>query len=116
MTPPDIASVHYPADGRVVLMFTLPAEAPAFAGHFPGHPVLPGVVQLDWAIRLASRYLGVDQAVAREFQVKFRHIIPSDLPITLSLYRDDARQRLDMEYRVGGEIASTARIRLERCP
>ncbi|HEX4330582.1 MAG TPA: hypothetical protein VH040_00465 [Usitatibacter sp.] len=33
----------------------LPSDHPAFAGHFPGHPILPGVVLLSEALaRIAS--------------------------------------------------------------
>ncbi len=32
------------------LSFTIPADHPALPGHFPGHPVVPGVVLLDHAI------------------------------------------------------------------
>ncbi len=32
------------------LSFTIPADHPALPGHFPGHPIVPGVVLLDHAI------------------------------------------------------------------
>lgn len=36
----------------------VPADHPAFAGHFPGRPIVPGVVLLDRAILFAEELLG----------------------------------------------------------
>ena len=36
----------------------VPADHPAFAGHFPGHPIVPGVVLLDRAVQMAQRLRG----------------------------------------------------------
>ncbi|SMF93302.1 FabA-like domain-containing protein [Methylomagnum ishizawai] len=35
--------------------FTIPQQHPALAGHFPGRPIVPGVVVLDEVLALLAR-------------------------------------------------------------
>lgn len=44
---------------------------PALAGHFPGMPVVPGVVLLDHALQAIGAALGADLSACRIASVKF---------------------------------------------
>lgn len=41
---------------------TIPVDHPAFAGHFPGMPIVPGVVLLDEAMHAIADAIGHDGA------------------------------------------------------
>jgi 3-hydroxyacyl-[acyl-carrier-protein] dehydratase len=46
-------------------------DHPAIPGHFPGNPVVPGVLILNELIEAASRWLGPDVRIRRLRQAKF---------------------------------------------
>lgn len=43
------------------LPLTIAATHPAFAGHFPSRPVVPGVVLLDESLRAIASHFGIDR-------------------------------------------------------
>jgi len=45
------------------------ADHPVFSGHFPGHPIVPGVLLLDWAQAAIEEHLG--QCVQALAEAKF---------------------------------------------
>ena len=66
MIPP-LASESLTADG-LRWTFAVPVDHPLFEGHFPGHPILPGVVALGWMLAAAERFLGRNLAGGRSAQ------------------------------------------------
>ncbi|MGN2717297.1 ApeI family dehydratase [Aliivibrio fischeri] len=49
-----------------------------FTGHFPNHPLLPGVSQVDWAIHYAKQYLNVHSNFKGMEVLKFQEpILPN---------------------------------------
>lgn len=53
--------------------FTIPADHPSLPGHFPGNPIVPGVVLLDWAFAaLAATGVGELTLVTAKFTAPVR--------------------------------------------
>jgi 3-hydroxymyristoyl/3-hydroxydecanoyl-(acyl carrier protein) dehydratase len=58
---------------------TVPVDHASFAGHFPGHPILPGVVLLDYALQSIARKRHVNLSHCELSIVKFLHTVsPGD--------------------------------------
>ena len=76
----------------------IPADHPAFAGHFPGTPIVPGVVLLDLVLQAIEAGCGRPSPRCALTTVKFRSIV-----------RPGERLRLHVELMASG----AARFELE---
>ena len=91
---------------------------PLFAGHFPGHPVLPGVIIMEALAQAASFCALVDRAdegvlgfFAGIDKAKFRNqVLPGDvLTLSARIVKSSSRMVVaDVEARVGDKVCATA--------
>ena len=63
----------------------VPADHPAFPGHFPGHPIVPGVVLLDQAILFAETMLACPGTNWQVGNAKFFSPVGPEEALTFSL-------------------------------
>lgn len=67
------------------LTVRMDAQLDVFKGHFPDFPLLPGVAQIDFAVRYARQYLAVDGEFAGMDAIKFQDPILPGSTVTLTL-------------------------------
>ena len=81
------------APHRVVLELTAPPDLLYFDGHFDAAPILPGVVQVDWAVHYGRRYFALPARFTGINALKFQQVIVPGQPVLLELVHDGASLR-----------------------
>lgn len=71
--------------GEVLLRLQVEPGLPQFLGHFPGHPILPGVAQLDWVLLFGREWLGLTAPFQGLDGLKFQQVITPGLVVELQL-------------------------------
>jgi 3-hydroxymyristoyl/3-hydroxydecanoyl-(acyl carrier protein) dehydratase len=94
-----------------VFVLALEPDHLVFQGHFPGNPILPGVVQVDWAIRLGTQAFGPLGDFQGISNLKFMSIIQPLEPLELRLTFDREAGKLGFRYEGSTGRKSTGVIR-----
>jgi 3-hydroxymyristoyl/3-hydroxydecanoyl-(acyl carrier protein) dehydratase len=97
MTNPEIVSIVR-SEEHAELKLVVPEALLYFRGHFPGFALLPGVVQLDWAIQYAMQHFALGDVFASTIRIKFRKPIRPNHHLTLSLKYVRSRNSIYFDY------------------
>ncbi|MGF1759094.1 3-hydroxyacyl-ACP dehydratase [Photobacterium sagamiensis] len=109
---PTIIAQHI-ADDRAVLTLKVDADILDFQGHFPSHPLLPGVTQIDWALFYGQTLLNAHPNFAGMEVIKFQNPILPDSIVELSLNWSEEKQKLQFTYSSEKGPHSSGRIKLD---
>lgn len=90
-------------------------DSPYFEGHFPGTPILPGVVQLKWAEHFARELLGVKGPYLGMQAIKFKNLVRPGMVLELELQYTAPNGRLDFSYRSSEGQHSQGRMNYGVC-
>jgi acyl-coenzyme A synthetase/AMP-(fatty) acid ligase/3-hydroxymyristoyl/3-hydroxydecanoyl-(acyl carrier protein) dehydratase len=83
---------------RKLLELVVPPDLLYFDGHFTVAPVLPGVVQVDWAIHYGRLHFGLAGAFVGINALKFQQMIRPGVPVRLELAWDAVKGSLNFRY------------------
>lgn len=97
-------------DGEWNLQLVVPPDLAYFSGHFPSAPVLPGVVQVDWALSLGRQLLNLPPRFVGMEVLKFQQLVRPGDEIQLHLRFDRERGKLYFAYRNDTAACSSGRI------
>jgi len=100
-------------DGSVTFALDLDPGLLGFQGHFPGNPILPGVVQVDWAVHFGTEAFGPLGAFRGVEHLKFTEIIRPGEALTLTLALDAARETLRFSLQGGAGRKAAGVLRFQ---
>lgn len=106
---PRVLSRINDGSGERVLL-DISTDMDLFEGHFPGDPVLAGVVQLHWAVCAARTLFRIDEVPVEIKRLKFKGIVcpPSILELALSRLGENEVQ---FHYTSLGQVNSEGRLK-----
>jgi 3-hydroxyacyl-[acyl-carrier-protein] dehydratase len=100
--------------GTVTGRYCFPNSFTGFAGHFPGHPILPAIVEILTVVSLVSRHSGQQQLLIAVEDAKFVHPVSPDQELLVRYRQRVVKGKLfyDAQLTVGETTAATLLIEL----
>lgn len=98
-------------DDALLLELFIPANLYYFDGHFPGRPVLPGVVQTHWAVHFGREHWGDLGEFTDLEAVKFQQVVTANQTLLLRLEYQRDKGKLYFSYTstgASGEVIAHA--------
>ena len=106
---PDVC-YKVPSKNRVEIGLKIPKDLAYFEGHFPDFPVVPGVVQVHWAVEFAHTAFKMTGSVAQASQIKFSNLMRPLDELCLILDHLPEKSLVIYSYRADEKIYASGRL------
>jgi len=109
---PEIRAENMVEDSYII-QAVIPKNLLYFDGHFADNPVLPGVVQVNWASVMGRRAFSISGTFKQLEVIKFQQLFfPLD-EITITLKYDEIKRKLSFSYGSERGVHASGRICFE---
>jgi 3-hydroxymyristoyl/3-hydroxydecanoyl-(acyl carrier protein) dehydratase len=110
---PVVLECHRDPPGRARLLLRIPPDLQGLRGHFSRLPLVPGALQIGWALAYAAEALGVVASAQAIPSVKFERIVQPGQSLELVLETIGGARQLRFSYSSGAGRHSSGRVQLD---
>lgn len=110
---PEILAERRDGD-RIERRLRIPEDLVFLDGHFPGHPLVPGVVLLRFGLDAAEALLGREPSLLGLERLKFHEQVRPGDELDLEVLVDRAAGVVELSFRCGERRVASGRARLAR--
>jgi 3-hydroxymyristoyl/3-hydroxydecanoyl-(acyl carrier protein) dehydratase len=97
-------------ENRAEMRLKIPEDLAYFEGHFPGFLIVPGVVQLHWAVEYAQEIFTLPPGVGQGNQIKFNQLMRPLDELDLILEHDPLKSVVAYCYREDEKTYSSGKF------
>ncbi|OAM29973.1 MULTISPECIES: AMP-binding protein [Eikenella] len=90
----------------------VPLDLAWFGGHFADFPLVPGVIEIQWAMDLAARFDWGRKQVKQMENLKYQHFVRPHDTVRLTLRHDAAKNKIHFAIAQGDTPCASGRVAL----
>ena len=90
---------------QLELEIIIPPELSYFNGHYPEQPIVAGVVQINWVVEYAQKYLQLPKSFKSIKSIKFQKLMEPQLQLSLKVVYTE--RKLSFTYQKDNAIYSS---------
>jgi 3-hydroxymyristoyl/3-hydroxydecanoyl-(acyl carrier protein) dehydratase len=107
--------IEKPDSDRIVAWIQVPADSAWFCGHFPDHPILPGIAQLGMVCDAIRHFSDREMKISEISRVRFKQMIRPDDVLQIEVTaRKSPEGSFAFRILVDTELACSGLLKIER--
>lgn len=96
-----------------VICITVPEDLAYLEGHFAGHPIVPGIVQLHWVVNLSKEIWGISGEIVEVSPIKFSKLMRPRENFDIKIEHHFKESMIKYSYKNNENLYSSGRFKYD---